>query len=156
MLAFRVGDRRHKIFDPTGAMLHGGRWNSPGKSVIYAAQTYAGALLEVLVHANLGSVPKNHAVVDIFIPDDLPVETLRDSDLPGWNSQDTTASRRFGDQWLEEARTPVLLVPSLVLQAREQNVLINPVHPDFLRIRAADPEPVVWDARLFPGITPTS
>jgi RES domain-containing protein len=38
--------------------LNGGRWNSAGKRVIYAAQTYAGALLEVLVHANLGIVPK--------------------------------------------------------------------------------------------------
>jgi len=154
MNAFRVGDRRHAIFDPTGALLHGGRWNSPGSGVIYAAQTYAGALLEVLVHANLGSVPRNHAVVEIVVPDDLEIETLVQADLPGWNSDDLTVSRRFGDQWLEERRTPVLLVPSLVLQARERNILINPAHPQFHRIQAGEPEAVVWDVRLFPGITP--
>ena len=154
MLVFRIGDRRHKIFEATGAMLHGGRWNSPGKSVISAAQTYAGALLEVLVHANLDSVPRNHAVVEIFVPDDFPVETVTPAALSGWNSEDLEVSRRFGDRWLEEQRTPILRVPSLVLQAREHNILINPAHPQFNRIHASEPEAVVWDVRLFPEITP--
>ena len=133
-------------------MLHGGRWNSPGKGVIYAAETYAGALLEVLVHANLGAVPKNHAVVDILIPDDLPMGLVAPTDLPGWNSEDMMVSRRFGDTWLEEMRSPVLIVPRLVLQARERNILINPMHPLFHRIVASEPEPVVWDPRLFPRL----
>jgi RES domain-containing protein len=33
-------------------MLHGARWNSPERRVVYAAETYAGALLEILVHAS--------------------------------------------------------------------------------------------------------
>ena len=45
MRAFRIADRRHPIFDGTGAKLTGGRWNSPGRPVIYAAETFAGALL---------------------------------------------------------------------------------------------------------------
>ncbi len=53
MLAFRIADKRFPIFDGTGARLVGGRWNSPGKAVIYAAETFAGAVLEVLVHSNL-------------------------------------------------------------------------------------------------------
>jgi RES domain-containing protein len=149
MIAFRIADRRHPIFDPTGAFLHGGRWNSPGKRVIYAAQTYAGALLEVLVHANLGVVPKTHAVVEIHIPDNLLRETLAIHDLEGWANEDLVASRRFGDRWLEERRSAVLLVPGIVLQGREVNVLLNPDHPDFPRIRATAPEPVAWDPRLF-------
>src|SRR3984957_20793687 len=97
MLAFRIADRRHSIFDPTGAFLNGGRWNSAGKRVIYAAQTYAGALLEVLVHANLGVVPKTHAVVEIHIPDDISREAPARQDLEGWAAQDMTTSRRFGE-----------------------------------------------------------
>jgi RES domain-containing protein len=149
MIAFRIADSRHPIFDPTGAFLFGGRWNSPGKRVIYAAQTYAGALLEVLVHANLGVVPKTHAAIEIHIPDDLPSETLASRDLEGWASVAPSASRHFGDQWLGEARSAVLLVPSVVLQGREVNVLLNPDHPDFPRIQATAPEPVTWDPRLF-------
>ena len=149
MKAFRIADRRHSVFDPAGAFLHGGRWNSVGKRVIYAAQTYAGALLEILVHANLGVVPRTQAVVEITIPDDLPVETLTGAELEGWAADDLTASRRFGDRWLDERRTAILLVPSVALQSREMNVLINPDRPDFARIRAGAPETVVWDPRLF-------
>lgn len=149
MHAFRIADQRHTIFDPTGAFLHGGRWNSPGKRVIYAAQTYAGALLETLVHANLGVVPRTQAVVEITIPASVSVETLKGARLEGWAADDLTASRRFGDRWLDERRTAVLLVPSVALQGRENNVLFNPGHPDFRRIRAAAPETVVWDPRLF-------
>ena len=59
-------------------------------------------------------------------------------------------SQAFGDRWLVEARTAVLLVPSLVTQGREHNILLNPAHPDFARITHTPPEPVVWDDRLFP------
>jgi hypothetical protein len=41
--AFRIADMRHAISDGTGPMLYGARWNSPGRRVIYAAVTYAGA-----------------------------------------------------------------------------------------------------------------
>ncbi len=149
MLAFRIADYRHPIFDPTGAFFYGGRWNSVGKRVIYAAQTYAGALLEVLVHANLGVIPRTQSIVEITIPADVRVETVVGADLDGWASDDLVASRRFGDGWLNEQRTAVLMVPSVALQGREMNVLINPDHPDFVRIVAGAPEAVVWDPRLF-------
>jgi len=153
MQAFRVADFRRPIFDATGALLRGGRWNSPGRGVIYAAETYAGALLEVLVHSNLGPVPVNHAVVNIAIPDDLACEALSPNSLSGWSDEHLIASRRFGDTWFDERRTAVLLVPSVVLQGREKNVVINPSHPDFRRIVVSDPEAVVWDERLFPAVS---
>ena len=89
-----------------GAKFYGARWNSPERRVIYAAETYAGALLEMLVHAS-GSVPRS-----------------------------------------QERRTPVLIVPSVVTLV-ERNVLINQEHRDFPRIRAGQPMPVRWDARLW-------
>lgn len=149
MLAFRIADRRHPIYDPTGAMLKGGRWNSPGRHILYAAETYAGAVLEILVHANLGSVPKTLASVTIHIPESLAIETLEPSSLPGWNAEDLLASRSFGDRWLDEQRSAILIVPSVVLQGRERNVLLNPAHPDFPQIQPDPPEPVLWDPRLF-------
>ena len=149
MLAFQIADRRHPIFDATGAMLKGARWNSPGKRVIYAAETYAGAVLETLVHANLGSVPKTLASITIHIPEDLAVEALEPSALTNWSAEDLLASRSFGDLWIDNGRSAVLLVPGVVLQGRERNVLINPGHPDFSRIQADAPEPVLWDPRLF-------
>jgi RES domain-containing protein len=142
MKAFRIADRRHPIFDGTGARKLGGRWNSPGMEVIYASETFAGAILEVLVHSNLGRLPKTHACVEIIIPDDLTTETVTSLSI------DQKKSRAFGDQWVRERRTAVLLVPSIVTGGRERNILINPALPEFVRIIAHDLFEVSWDPRL--------
>jgi RES domain-containing protein len=147
--AWRIADRRHSLFDGTGAQLFGGRWNSPGRALIYAAQTYAGALLEVLVHAGIGRVPATLAWITIAIPASVAVEELTPSGLPGWDAEDQSASRAFGDAWLESRRSAVLLVPSMVTQGMERNVLINPAHADFAAIGASRPADVRWDRRLF-------
>ena len=150
MIAYRIADARHPIYDSTGAMLCGGRWNSVGQHVIYAAETYAGAMLEILVHANLAVAPKHHQVVRITIPEEVAVETLSASELPGWNAESEKAARSFGDRWLQEARSAVLRVPSIVTEGREHNVLVNPVHTQAALVQASLPEPLHWDLRLFP------
>jgi RES domain-containing protein len=152
MQAFRIADRRFTIFDGTGARITGGRWNSPGRPVIYAAETFAGAVLEVLVHSNLGKVPKTHASVEITIPDGISTEVVSSDTVAGWDAEDQIVSRVHGDRWLEELRTAVLLTPSLVTRGRERNVVLNPEHPEFKRITASKAEDVVWDERLFRGI----
>lgn len=150
MLAYRVADRRHPLFDGSGARLVGGRWNSPGRPLIYAAETFAGALLEVLVHANLARIPRTHAAIVITIPENVAIETLAVEDLPEWGSPSQAASRAFGDLWLKERRSAVLRVPSIVTHGREHNVLLNPEHADFGQITAGEPEDVAWDPRLVP------
>jgi RES domain-containing protein len=149
VIAYRIADARHPIFDATGAMLHGGRWNSRGLRVIYAAETYAGALLEVLVHSNLSQPPKNHKVIRIMVPDKVAIETLSITKLPDWYAEDMRASRAFGDRWIRENRTAVLRVPSVITTGRENNLLFNPLHPQFTLIKAGGPEAVDWDERLF-------
>src|SRR5260370_27724170 len=108
MIAYRIADARHPIFDATGAMLHGGRWNSVGLRAIYASETYAGALLEVLVHSNLSQPPKNHRVVRIAIPDKVKLETVLIDNIEGWDAEDMGASRSFGDRSIQQNRPPVL------------------------------------------------
>lgn len=146
--AYRIADRRRKIFDGHGAWLLGGRWNSPGRRVIYAAETYAGAMLEVLVHANIGKLPRTHSWIEILIRKGIRVEVVQPADIPGWDAPDQRASRRYGDRWFDEGRTVVLVVPSIVVRPA-RNLAINQDHPDFRRIRATAPKPVIWDARLF-------
>jgi RES domain-containing protein len=145
--AFRIADMRHSIFDGSGALFHGARWNSPGRRVIYAAETYAGALLEILVHAS-GNVPQSQGYIEIEIPAGLSIEEITPDEVPHWNSPSIEAARAFGDRWYDAGRTPVLIVPSVVTPF-ERNVLINQEHPDFARIRASQPLPVRWDARLW-------
>lgn len=130
-------------------MLHGARWNSPGLPAIYAAETFAGAMLEILVHTALGRIPRHtYKSIRIEIPDEL-VQTATSQDVPGWADANLLASRTYGDEWLRRNRSVALLVPGVATGRREHNVLINPRHPKFARIRAGAPAPVVWDKRLF-------
>ena len=145
--AFRIADMRRPIFDGSGAMIYGARWNSPGRRVIYAAETYAAALLEILVHAS-GSVPQSQGYVEIEIPSGLSIEEIAEDDAPGWDSPSFEATRAFGDRWYDERRTPVLMVPSVVTHV-ERSVLIDQDHPDFHRISASQPRPVRWDRWLW-------
>lgn len=149
MIAYRIADSRHAVYDGTGAMLHGARWNSPGHRVIYAAESYAGAMLEVLVHANLSVPPKHHQVVRITIPEKVKIETVSTAALRHWDAEDLTPTQSFGDGWLRELRSAVLRVPSVATEGREFNILINPLHRQAALIVVAKPEPVRWDTRLF-------
>jgi RES domain-containing protein len=97
----------------------------------------------------LSRPPKNHRVVRIAIPDKVKLETVFVDSIEGWDAEDMRASRSFGDRWIQENRTAVLRVPSVITQGRESNIVFNPAHPDFALIRAQAPEPVRWDARLF-------
>lgn len=149
MQVYRIADSRHPIWDGTGAAMVGGRWNSPGRPVIYASLSYACAMLEILVHANIGRIPATHAYVLAQIPDNVAIERHDASSLPaGWDSEDPSVARRLGDQWLQEARCAVLVIPSVVARL-ECNALINPLHADSSRLQVAPSEKVIWDQRLF-------
>jgi RES domain-containing protein len=149
MRIYRIADGRHPLWDGTGAMLVGGRFNSSGRPVIYGATSYAGAMLEVLVHARIGKVPHTHLVVEAEVPEGTAVERAAAPSLPAdWDAPDSISARTYGDAWLAERRTAILLVPSVV--AREEwNVLVNPAHPLAASIVVGVPRPAVWDERLF-------
>jgi RES domain-containing protein len=146
--AYRIANRRHNIFDGHGAATFGGRWNSPGRRVIYAAETFAGAILEVLVNANIGRMPKQHTWIEILIGGDVSVEEVVVRKVHRWDAPDQRASRIFGDRWYGEQRSTVLIVPSTVTRV-ERNVVINQEHPGFRKLRVNKPKPVIWDERLF-------
>lgn len=152
LTAYRIVDARVPPLDGSGAALFGARWNSPGRPAMYAAACYAGAMLEKLAHTN-GRMPAPQVAVALLIPGGIELEIVSPEDVPGWNAADQSTSRAYGDAWLAKGRTAVLLVPSAVVRL-ERNVVLNPAHPDFGHIKAGLPEPVVWDERLFPPLTP--
>src|SRR4051812_41163792 len=113
--AFRIADSRHTLFDGMGALLCGARWNSPGRRIIYAAETFAGALLEMLIHTRVGAVPRSHMWIEVEIPAHVSVEQADATRIPAWNTEGSQAARKFGDQWYEERRSLVLVLPSVVV-----------------------------------------
>ncbi|MEW6752672.1 MAG: RES family NAD+ phosphorylase [Candidatus Latescibacterota bacterium] len=147
--AWRVAKTRYPAYDGTGAMLMGGRWNSPGRTVIYAADTFAGAILEILAHAlRPRTLPGPHHAVRIDIPDDL-VEVLEPAALPGWDTPGSPQARQFGDRWLGVRRSAVLVVPALASRPVGRTVVVNPAHPDAALIDVAPAFVAPWDERLF-------
>ncbi|MBN3830392.1 RES domain-containing protein [Burkholderia sp. Ac-20344] len=87
---------------------------------------------------------------DKFVPDDVSVERHTAETLPkGWDAAALQTARQFGDAWMTEPRTAFLIAPSVVVVRAEFNVLVNPGHPDATRIVVSEPQPVVWDERLF-------
>jgi RES domain-containing protein len=146
---YRIADGRHPIWDGSGAGLIGGRWNSLGKPVIYGSLSYSCAMLEILAHANIGRVPQTHQFVIAEVPKDVSVEILEGSILPeGWDSENTASARARGDQWINEARSAILIVPSVIARL-DRNALVNPLHPDAKKLIVSEPINVIWDKRLF-------
>ena len=145
MLLYRLGTNRYPVWDGNGAAVRGGRWNSPGAVVIYAAATQSLAMLERLVQgADLGGA----LLVEAEVPDDLPYDDLLHAPPPGWTDLGSPSARSAGAAWLAAGRTALLRVPSAVVP-REANWVIDPAHPDTMHLRVGLAEPLAWDQRLF-------
>jgi RES domain-containing protein len=148
--AYRISKTAHPVLDGAGAYLMGGRWNSPGRHAIYASTCLAGSLLEVLAHAGpRGKLPGPHHCARADIPDDVEIEVVDESALPGWDAADPISAREYGDGWLAEGRTAVLSVPAMTARPYGRHLILNPEHPEYGRIRAEPSVPIAWDARLF-------
>lgn len=149
MNLYRIADARHPIWDGQSAVFFGGRWSSPGRPVIYTSLSYSGAMLEVLALTGMGVIPKDHRCVVATVADSVSFELHTEQSLPeGWREFSGVIAREFGDQWLSEKRSAVLVVPSTIIPF-EFNAMVNPDHPDVAKIIVADPIEVFWGPRLF-------
>lgn len=144
---YRLSSARFAANSGEGAALYGGRWNRPGTSAIYAAQTASLAALEVLVHYS--ALPKDHVLTEIQVPDSVAILRWEEETLPlGWKSEaPIPETQELGEIWVREGRYAVLSVPSSIIP-RERNFVINPAHPDFGKIRFEPSLPFQFDPRL--------
>jgi RES domain-containing protein len=134
-----------------GAEKTGGRWNRPGSPVVYAAGSVALACLETVVHLNLSGFPLNRFLVRIEVPDEVWAgrRALPTDVLPvGWSAiPEGRVSVEAGDRWLAGLASALLLVPSVIVP-EEFNVLVNPRHPDTVRLTTTKLRPWLFDQRL--------
>lgn len=102
------------------------------------------------MHANRRSPPSAARFVEAIVPDDVPREVFDTAALPGWDDpHDPSIAQAFGRAWIEERRSALLLVPSVVTAGRDTNAVVNPDHPDAARIAVGPETPVALDRRLF-------
>jgi RES domain-containing protein len=148
--AWRIVKARYaaSAFEGEGARRSGGRWNSPGRRVIYASATASLAILEILVH--LGSTKALAAWVLIECRFDDGLATALDPATlpPSWQRYPAPPDvQALGDLWIDGASSAVFSVPSVIVP-HEKNYLLNPLHPDFPRIEILPPLPFPLDSRL--------
>lgn len=148
--AWRIVKEKHAdtAFDGEGARRYGGRWNSTGTRMIYTSAALSLAALELLVHLNPPVKFKYVAIPIEF--DDALLDRIPVGGLPAeWTEEPPPPStKQIGDLWVKEARSAVLELPSVIIQA-EPNYLLNPAHPDFNMIRIGKPVPFAFDPRLL-------
>jgi RES domain-containing protein len=130
-----------------GARLHGGRWNPPGLSAVYLAESRALAALEILVHAPREALALNWDIIDLAIPEHL-IRKVSLAALPAdWRALPSSpGARHFGGEWLKSLQSPALLLPSTIIP-EEHLLLVNPLHPDATTIQHTSPKPFVFDPR---------
>jgi RES domain-containing protein len=145
--------RRSVAFQGEGAQVSGGRWNLPGTPLVYTSATLSLCFLELLVHFD----PKQLALAELGleycfadIADGAPLLETRLTDLPrNWNSIPwSNSTQELGTRWMQSLKYLAVLVPSVVI-ASEHNILLNPAHPEFSRIKIGLPAPFRVDPRLF-------
>ena len=137
-----------RAFSGEGARLHGGRWSSPGTSVVYISETLSLAALEVLVHVQSSGLLTSYVTCRVEFDSDWS-SVIDRARLPSdWRTSPAPAElRAIGDDWVRERRSLLLKVPSAIVPL-EHHCLINPAHPDFARLTIGPPEPFMFDTRL--------
>lgn len=140
MECWRICREPFADFGGEGARILGGRWNRPGRPLVYTADTPALAVLEVRVHLDLPPdlIPPDYVLLRI----DLGTVAIEALDaMPS----DPAA---FGSEWLASGRSPVRRVPSAIVP-EQTNVLINPAHPAARSIAVVSERPFSFDERLW-------
>ena len=131
---------RERQADLTGRQAEEGeRWNSPGQRLVYLSEHPALAALELRAHLDIpyDELTHDHVLMRIALPDS--VEEVQE--LP-------EDARAHGDRWLNERRTAILRVPSVIVR-EARNLLFNPQHPRAAEARILSCTPFRFDRRLW-------
>jgi RES domain-containing protein len=132
VIVWRICKSQYKddAFSGVGGLYCAGRWNNQGSKIVYTSLHPALAQLEILAHIGENIVLKEMFwVIEAELNDDA-VDSLDTSALGNNWKENLPITRAIGDQWLKRSESVGLEVPSVVCPL-ENNVLLNPVHPDF-------------------------
>lgn len=117
---------------------------------MYTSSSLPLAVLESIVHMDEEDVAAEYVAIPAEIPDAMEITRIRATKLPGdWQSFPRPhALADLGTRWARNLETAVLAVPSVIVP-QDLNYLLNPLHPQFRRIRVGRPEPFAFDPRFW-------
>jgi RES domain-containing protein len=139
---------RKTAFTGVGGLYAARRWNHLGTVMVYCATSPALAALEFFVNLEPNDAPDDLLLAEAVVPDHL-IEQLDPGLLPAdWRELNNLACRDLGSGWAASGRSAALQVPSAVVEG-DWNVLLNPKHADFNKIKLVAPKPFRYDERMF-------
>lgn len=123
------------VFSGDGGLHTAGRWNHLGRKVIYCSESISLCTLEWLSHHGLSLSGFNYTRYSITIPDSL-ITTFAVNDLPdAWDATPSTdISRDFAEETLFASNKHLAIAVPSVIVPEEFNIIINPLHADFLAV----------------------
>lgn len=148
MIIYRLSTGKFaKDISGTGAKLYGGRWNPIGFAGLYTSQYISLAILEILVRATKFTSPDSYTLTSFEIPDNCIFSIQLKKLKKEWKS-DLKYTQGIGEDFLTENNCLCLQVPSAIVPM-ENNFLLNPLHPDFKKVKIIDSELLELDKRLI-------
>jgi RES domain-containing protein len=151
MIVFRLANKRYcNDLSGTGAEITGGRWNFKGTKILYTADSRALCMAEIAVHTPVGVMPIDYYLTTIEIPDYSNIKQIESDMLPdNWRKFPySKITQELGEDFIERNENLYIKVPSAVVQG-DFNILINPIHSDFNKVKIIKTEKFNFDERLF-------
>jgi RES domain-containing protein len=149
MRVWRLVAERHvaAALSGEGAARYGGRWNRVGIRSVYTADSLALATLELAVH--LAGAHVEFVAIELDVPS-RSIAHLDVSDLDDAWPDDEQVTQPVGTGWINAGSSLAMSVPTTLVDHRsgERNVLFNPMHPRFDRIRELQRFVIEIDRRL--------
>jgi RES domain-containing protein len=149
MIAYRITNSLFKDdISGNGAKIRGARWNLQGSSMLYTAENISLCILELLVHIGLQDIQNFYHLLAIAIPDGSTVTEISIGKLKANWLEDEDYTAFMGTEFLKNNTSLVLKVPSAIID-EEHNLLINPYHADFRKVKIKKSKEFIFDQRLY-------
>ncbi|HEX8316556.1 MAG TPA: RES family NAD+ phosphorylase [Flavisolibacter sp.] len=149
MEVYHIGSKKFATqLTGEGAKLHGGRWNAIGTACLYTAESIALCVLEYAANVSLHQLPPSLTITVYSLPDNSWRE-YSSGELPSnWQEVPApTETQEWGSSQLQEGTHIALQVPSVIIPS-EHNYLLNPLHPEFKKVKIIDVLPFTFDTRI--------
>ena len=149
MEVYHIGNKKFaNQLNGEGAKLHGGRWNSIGTACLYTSESIALCVLEYAANVSLHQLPPFLAITVYSLPDNS-WQSFPVTDLPkNWQEVPAPAeTQEWGSHLLQEGKSLALRVPSVIIPS-EHNYILNPLHPDFKKVKIKEVLPFTFDSRI--------
>jgi RES domain-containing protein len=131
----------------TGAKMFGGRWNSKGIPMLYSSEHISLATLEMIVHNHFKDFAVELALVKIALPTGIELQEIKAQKLKEDWIEDASYTRFMGNQFVQSGDQLAIKVPSVII-TEEFNILINPLHKDFKKVKITAIKNFRTDKRL--------